>query len=106
MRREEIYSLPPIAISYLNYLTAVKGRSELTVLEYASDLRMYFRFMKRYKGLCAKDTPFNEIDVSDLPEDVILKATLEDAYAFITFCSVERRDGNTAKARKAVAVKR
>lgn len=106
MRREEIYSLPPIAISYLNYLTAVKGRSELTVLEYASDLRMYFRFMKRYKGLCAKDTPFNEIDVSDLPEDVILKATLEDAYAFITFCSVEQHDGNTAKARKAVAVKR
>ena len=40
MRREEVYSLPPIAISYLNYLTAVKGRSELTVLEYASDLRM------------------------------------------------------------------
>lgn len=106
MRREELCTLPPIAQDYLNYLLAVKGRSELTVLEYASDLRIFFRFIKRQKNLCDNSIPFNETEIYSLPENVIYGVTLQDAYAFLTYCSLERNDSNTSKARKAISVKR
>lgn len=106
MRQEELCTLPPIAQSYLNYLSAVKGRAELTILEYASDLRLYFRFLKRHKKLCDKNIEFNQISVYDLPEEIIFSATLSDAYAFLTFCTFERKDSNNSKARKAVTIRR
>lgn len=106
MRREELCTLPPIAQEYLNYLSAVKGRSELTVLEYASDLRIFFRFIKKHKNLCDADVPFDEMEIYSLPVEVIYGVSLEDAYAFITYCSLERKDSNTSKARKAVSIKR
>ena len=43
MHKEEFAVLPPFVIEFLNYLSVVKSKSELTVLEYASDLRLFFR---------------------------------------------------------------
>lgn len=106
MRSEEIATLPHIAIQYLNYLSGIKAKSELTVLEYASDLRQFFKFLKRQKGLVNNSVPFGDIIVADLSEDIILKASLSDAYAFLAFCRNERKNDNNARARKAVAIKR
>lgn len=106
MRSEEIATLPYIAIQYLTYLSGIKSKSELTVLEYASDLRMYFRFLKQRNGLVDSSVPFEEIVVADLAENIILNASLEDAYAFLAFCRFERKNDNNARARKAVALKR
>lgn len=106
MRREEIYTLPLLAVEYLNYLSSIKNKSELTVLEYASDLRLYFRFLMRSYKLVDKSVPFEEIDMSPLPNSVILNATLNDAYAFLTYCRNERKNDSNARARKAVSIKR
>lgn len=106
MRKDEINTLPPLVIEYLNYLTAIKNKSELTVLEYASDLRMFFRFLKLNKGLCDKKISFDEISVSDVTKELILSVTLTDAYSFLTFCRNERNNDVNARARKAVALKR
>ncbi len=106
MRQEEIAALPLIVIRYLNYLSGVKGKSELTVLEYASDLRMFFRFIKLSKGLITNGVTFDEIQIADLPDDIILNITLTDAYAFLAYCRKERKNDNNARARKAVAIKR
>ncbi len=106
MRREEIATLPSSLVNYLNYLTGVKGKSELTVLEYASDLRMFFRFLKRSRNLVDKNTPLNEIGISDLGEDVIFNVTLTDAYSFLAYCRTSRKNNAEARARKTVAIKR
>lgn len=106
MRREEIATLPMVVIRYLEYLTGIKGKSELTVLEYASDLRMFFRFIKQSRNLVDKDTPFDEISVSDLTEDIIYNITLTDAYAFLAYCRTTRKNNANARARKSVAIKR
>ncbi len=106
MRNEEIVTMPLLAIKYLDYLSGIKNKSNLTVLEYASDLRMFFRFLKRSRNLCDKDIPFDEIGISDLPENIILSVTLNDAYAFLSFCRNERNNDNNARARKAVSIKR
>lgn len=106
MRSEEIATLPIIAIQYLNYLSAIKAKSDLTVLEYASDLRMFFRFLKQSKGLVDKATPFDEIVVADLSDEIILNVTLSDAYSFLAYCRSERNNNNNSRARKSIAIKR
>ena len=35
----------PLVEQYLGYLIVIKGRSENTILEYRSDLLMFFRFI-------------------------------------------------------------
>lgn len=106
MRHEEIATLPFTVIKYLNYLSGVKGKSELTVLEYASDLRMFFRFIKLSRKLVDKNTPFEEIGISDLSDEVIFNITLNDAYAFLAYCRNTRKNDNNSRARKVVAIKR
>ena len=106
MRREEIATLPSIVIRYLDYLSAIKSKSELTVLEYASDLRMFFRYLKQSRGLVEKNIPIEDIGISDLTDEFIFNITLNDAYAFLAYCRNVRKNNNNARARKAVAIKR
>ncbi len=106
MRREELVTLPYCAIQYLDYLSAIKAKSDLTVLEYASDLRMFFRFLKINKGFVDSSVSFDEIAVADLTEEIIFNISISDAYAFLAFCRSERKNSNNARARKAVAIKR
>ena len=106
MREEEIYDLPPLVISYLNYIGGTLNKSQLTVLEYGSDLRMFFRFVKLKRKLVADDTEFSSIDVSDVDRDLICSVTLDDAYAFLAYCRNKRENDSNARARKSVSIKR
>lgn len=106
MRIEEFSELPILVRKYLNYLSGVKSKSQLTVLEYASDLRLFFRYIVRFRNLCDKSIPFDETDISFLSEEVICDVTLDEAYAFLTYCRNERKNDNNSRARKVVAIKR
>lgn len=106
MREEEIYSLPPLVISYLNYLSGTLNKSQLTVLEYGSDLRLFFRFLKKFKKKVPENTEFELIDISDIDREFICSVTLEDAYAFLAYCRTSRNNDSNARARKAVSIKR
>ncbi len=106
MRQEEIVTLPSLVRLYLNYLAGIKNKSQLTVLEYGSDLRLFLRFIARSRGLCEKNIEFDEINISLMSDDVICSVTLEEAYSFLSFCRNERKNDNNSRARKAVAIKR
>lgn len=106
MRQEELVTMPALVRTYLNYLSAIKSKSSLTVLEYASDLRLFFRYITKARGLCGKDVPFDEINISMLSDDVICSVSLDEAYAFLVYCRNERKNDNNSRARKAVAIKR
>ena len=56
MRKEEFSTLPKLVQQYLVYIEAIKGHSEKSVLEYASDLRTFFRYIVKLKGLYSFDT--------------------------------------------------
>lgn len=98
--------MPLLVQKYLNYLIVVKSKSELTALEYASDLRTFYRFIMIRYNLCDKDTPFDEINISGLSDDVIINITLDDAYAFLAYCRQKRNNSDNAIARKVVSIKR
>lgn len=106
MRIEELVTLPELVRKYLNYLLGVKSKSQLTVLEYASDLRLFLKFLVRYRNLCEKNIDFDDINISLLDESFICSISLDEAYAFLTYCRNERNNDNNARARKVVSIKR
>lgn len=106
MREEELCTMPELVRKYLNYLLGVKSKSLLTVLEYASDLRLFFRFIMRFNNLVDKSVEFDEINISLLDNKTICSVTLDEAYAFLTYCRNERKNDNNSRARKVVSIKR
>ncbi len=100
MHKEEFHTLPQSVIEFLNYLSVVKSKSELTVLEYASDLRLFFRYMLVYRGLVDKETEFDKIEISFIDLDFIITIKISDAYAFLSYCRNERGNDNAAISRK------
>ncbi len=106
MRKEEFTALPLLVQQYLLYLEAIKGHSELSVLEYASDLRTFFRFMVRYKRMIKSDIPDEEIDISPINIDFIKKITLNDAYSYLIYLKNERKNNETTRARRVISIRR
>ena len=48
--------LSPVVQQYAMYLRNVRGLSSKTVTEYCKDLRTFFRFVKRDRGLVPPET--------------------------------------------------
>lgn len=105
MRKEDIYKLPQLVISFVNYQLTVKNKSELTVLEYASDLRTFFRFLKIHKNKLSMDVELNQIEISDIDESFIKSIRISDIYAFLAFCQMNLGNSPKTRARKVSAVR-
>lgn len=106
MRKEEFYQLPKLIQQYLIYLEAIKGHSELSVIEYASDLRTFFRYICKFKGLYPLDTPDEKINISPLDLSFIQSVSLNDAYNFLIYCKNERNNNDATRARRVISIRR
>ncbi len=95
---------PQYLQEYLNYISAVKMRSDLTVKNYYTDLKLFLRFIKKENGLCQNED-FEDIKIGDVPEELVKKTTLTDLLAFLAYASSERDNHGKARARKAVALR-
>lgn len=100
MKREEFRYLPELVNEFLSYLEVIKNKSELTVIEYASDLRTFFRYMKISRGLIPPDVEFETIDISDIDIDFISTVTLNDAYGYLSYCRNDRENNASTRSRK------
>lgn len=106
MKREDISKLPQLVQDYLIYIEAIKGHSTLSVMEYAGDLRTFFRYICREKGFCLKDAEDDEIDLRVIDLDVIKTITLNDAYSFLIYCKNIRHNNETTRARRVISIRR
>ncbi len=106
MKREDFIFLPPLVQDYLVYIEAIKGHSELSVIEYAGDLRSFFLFMARHKGLYPASTEDKDIDLRTVDIKFIQDITLNDAYQFLIYCRNVRKNNEATRARKVVAIRR
>lgn len=105
MHKDEFKTLPPSVIEFLNYMSVIKNKSELTVLEYASDLRLFFKFLLIYRNKVDISVDFDSIDISTIGLDLIETVTIQDAYAFLSYCRTERKNDAASRARKASALR-
>lgn len=106
MKKEEFSALPQLVRDYLTYLEAIKGHSEQSVIEYASDLRTFFRFMMIEKGAVDKDTEENEIDLSPIDANFIKNIKLTDAHKFLIYCKNVRKNNEATRARRVISIRR
>lgn len=100
-----MHNIPLILEDYLNYMETIKGTSYNTTKEYFFDLRTFFRFIKlRYK-LVDKNTPFENIDISDIDINLIKNISIQDLHSFISYMDKTRKNGNFTKSRKVASLK-
>ena len=103
--RQATADAPACLTEYLNYLITIKNRSQLTALNYYTDLRMFMRFLKIKNKLVPEDSEFSKITIGDLDEKFIKNATLSDAMEFLSFTVNERSNKAKARSRKAVSLR-
>lgn len=102
---------PELVRDFLQYHETVKNHSVRTVDGYYIDLRLFFRFIKWDHELVAKDTPFDEISISDVDLSLIRAIKTADIYNFLSYLARDRQGkkqsglGAAARARKLVAVR-
>ena len=95
----------PILDQYTNYMQAVKERSVLTMKEYRYDLVLFFRFIKRDRGLAEPGVPINKIPINDVDASFLVSITTDDLFVFLIYLSRERHASTPTRARKAATLK-
>ena len=85
MNLYQINDAPDILMEFLEYHSTVRGHSDKTVSGYYLDLKILFRFIKRRRHLVPAETPFNEIDISDVDIDFIKSIRIEELYRYQSF---------------------
>lgn len=105
MHIEILNSAPSVIRSFLGYMETIKGRSPKTVLEYYTDLRSFFRFLKVNRRIVQPDINFEEIEIFDIDIDFIKSVTLTDIFEFMNYMSQNRDNKAAARARKASAIR-
>lgn len=96
---------PPIIREFLNYIGNIKGRSDLTVDEYYRDLRTFFRFIIKDRGLVNVDTDIDKIDISSVDLEMVKSVTFMEILLFLNYCKDERDNNAATRARKTSALK-
>ena len=96
----EMKNTAPVLRDFINYNLVVKGKSQLTVQEYYTDLRTFFRYIKILRNIANDSEDFEKIDISDIDIDLIKTITLTDVYEFLNFCINDRSNNSTTLARK------
>ncbi|WP_234121253.1 tyrosine recombinase XerC [Clostridium hydrogenum] len=91
--------------NFLNYLGTIRGKSKNTIYSYKTDLILFFRFLKLYKGLSSKDEEFDEIKINDIDNRFIESISLSDLYAFLSFVENYRENSAYARARKVATLR-
>ena len=106
MKRDEFYLLPQAVQDYLVYIEAIKGHSNLSVIEYASDLRTFFNYIAEIKHLSPAKSAEGKNDLRCIDNDVLKSITLNDAYQFLIYCRNVRGNAEATRARRVVAIRR
>lgn len=98
--QRELAGAPEIIRQYLGYLQTIKGKSVLTVLEYYTDLRTFFRYIKQANRLVPPDVPFEKINIDDVDLNLIQTITLTQVYEYMNYLGVERQNNAATRSRK------
>ncbi len=98
MNLDTVNDTPDILMEFLEYHSTVRGHSDRTVAGYYMDLKILFRFIKRRRRLVPMDTPFQEIDITDVDLDFIKSIKIEELYRYQSFSPERMNSANALSA--------
>ena len=81
---------PQILRDFLTYHETIKGQSQLTVAEYALDLRMFLRFMKLMRSEMPVNTDLNIIDIRDVDIAFVGSIHTSEVFDFLSYLASDR----------------
>lgn len=81
---------PLILRDFLTYHETIKGQSQLTISEYALDLRMFLRFMKLMRNEMPMSTELETINIKDIDIEFIRSITTSEVFDFLSYLSSDR----------------
>lgn len=94
------YNSFPLLEEYLSYLTVINGRSLNTLIEYRTDILMFFEFLCNRRKI-----ERTKYDLSMIDTDFIRSIELNDIYAFISHCQMDNNASAGTRARKIVSIR-
>ncbi len=105
MNQDYFREAPPVIQEFLAYMGNVRGRSGLSVDEYYRDLRTFFRFILKERGMVPEDAESEDIDISSVNIDFIKTITFTDILLFLNYCQDDRNNSAVTRARKTSSLK-
>ena len=81
---------PQTLRDFLTYHETIKGQSQLTISEYALDLRMFLRFIKLMRNDMPVHTDLETIDIRDIDIDFIRTIRTSDIFDFLSYLASDR----------------
>ena len=96
---------PKIIKDFLGYMQTIKGKSPKTVDEYYIDLRTFFRYMKKAKGLSPADIAYDKVEIDDINLDFVKKITITDVFEYMNYLIEERNNSAATRARKSSSLR-
>ena len=98
--------LPELVNEFIDDLSVSKDRSEATLNEYVSDIRLFLRYMISVEqNLDSPDELPSDYDMSYLDREFFNKVSLRDVNNFLTYCKVKRKIEARGRMRKASALR-
>ncbi|MDR3645706.1 MAG: tyrosine recombinase XerC [Clostridia bacterium] len=91
---------PKLIRDFLIYMQTIRGKSPRTVEQYYIDLRMFFRFIIRARGLAGGETELERIPIDAVDVSLAGSVTLTDLYEFLYCMANERSNNSATRARK------
>jgi len=85
--------------NYFNYLKVIKARSEHTIIEFRTDLRLLFMFVFEQRNPCIE--AMSDCSFADI--GFIKSISIDEIYAFIAHCQKERNCTVQTCGRKIIA---
>ena len=102
----EMELFPAVALDYASQKSVIEGKSDNTVCEYLSDLRMFFRYLiATERHIDPNSEEFCEIDIRGITVADLEKVTAETIYRFLFYVDQQRGNGTAAKSRKLSALR-
>ena len=90
---------------FFTYQRVVLLKSAKTIEEYYIDLRVFLRYLKVKKGAVSKNTPFKNIDISDIPIEYIKSLTKLDILQYLNYVAAERNNSAKTRHRKLASIR-
>lgn len=98
--------LPDLVNEFIDDLSITKDRSESTLNEYVSDIRLFLRYtVSQQNGLDTPDDLPTDYDLSYLDSNFFNNVTLKDVNNFLTYCKNKRSVEARGRMRKASALR-
>ena len=91
-------SNPEFLNEYLIHIKIVQLLAQRTIEEYYTDIRLFLRYIHESNLNTGKD--IEDIDISDMTVDELIKISVSDIYNFIFYTSDERQNKDRARYRK------